>query len=138
MTDKSDSNEVGYGKPPHNTQFKKGQSGNSKGRPKGQPNLATVLEKALREKVVVNENGQRKIVTKLDAAMKQAVNKAAAGDLRALQLLTALIRSAEERPAEATIGSVAMTEVDQKVMQRFLLRFGANIQGVENAECDPE
>jgi hypothetical protein len=138
MTDKRDSNEVGYGKPPQNTQFKKGQSGNPKGRPKGHPNLATVLERALREKVVINENGQRKIVTKLDAAMKQAVNKAAFGDLRALQLLTALIRSGEERPAEATIGSVAMTELDQKVMQGFLLRFGGNFKGAENAECDPE
>ena len=27
--------EVGYGKPPKHTRFKKGQSGNPKGRPKG-------------------------------------------------------------------------------------------------------
>ena len=30
----SDSYEVGFGKPPRNTQFKKGVSGNPKGRPK--------------------------------------------------------------------------------------------------------
>ena len=31
--------EVGYGKPPKHTRFKPGQSGNSKGRPKGVRNF---------------------------------------------------------------------------------------------------
>jgi Family of unknown function (DUF5681) len=133
MDSKSD-NEVGYRKPPQHSKFKKGQSGNPKGRPKGKPNLANVLEKALREKVVINESGQRKTITKLEAAIKQLVNKAASGDLRALQQLAALVRSGEERSAEATPPTATMTEVDQKVLEGILRRFGATRQGAEDAD----
>jgi DNA modification methylase len=132
--DSNSDNEVGYGKPPQHSKFKKGRSGNPKGRPKGKPNLATVLEKALREKVVINENGQRKTVTKREAAIKQLVNKAASGDLRALQQLAALARSGEERSAEATPPTATMKEVDQKVLQGVLRRFGATCQGAEDAD----
>ena len=78
---------VGYRSPPEATRFKKGVSGNPRGRPKGSLNVATVLTKTLRERVTITENGRRKTVTKLEAALKQLVNKAAAGDLRALHHL---------------------------------------------------
>jgi Family of unknown function (DUF5681) len=56
----SRTSDVGYGKPPQATRFKKGVSGNPKGRPKGSLNIATVFTKTLRERVVINEHGQRK------------------------------------------------------------------------------
>jgi hypothetical protein len=125
---------IGYRNPPQSTQFKKGHSGNPKGRPKGKRNLATVLEKTLQEKVVINENGRRKTITKLEAAVKQLVNKAASGDLRALHHLTALARSADERSPEAPIAPSVMAEVDQKVLQGIFSRFEKNSNGGEDAE----
>src|SRR5215469_13927239 len=88
---------VGYCNPPRHTRFKKGQSGNPQGRPKGTLNMATVLERTLREKVIITENGRRKTITKLEAAIKQLTNQAASGELKALHLLATLVRSAEER-----------------------------------------
>lgn len=82
--------EVGYGRPPRHTRFEKGQSGNYRGRPRGAKNMATHLKEALRERVVINENGRRKRVTKMDVVSRRLVNKAAEGDLRFIQILVAL------------------------------------------------
>ena len=82
--------ETGYCKPPKSTQFKKGQSGNPKGRPKGTFNLASAFERAFQafqKKVVITENGQQKTVTKLDAAFMQFSNKCTKGELPALKVL---------------------------------------------------
>ena len=48
---------VGYKKPPLHTRFRKGQSGNPRGRPRGSKNLSTLLTDALNEPVVVTEDG---------------------------------------------------------------------------------
>jgi len=115
---------VGYANPPAHTRFKKGQSGNPRGRPKGTLNMATVLERTLREKVVINENGKRKTITKLEAAIKQLTNQAASGELKALQLLATLVRSAEERAVKMTSSEPALVEVDEKVVLGILQRLG--------------
>jgi hypothetical protein len=79
--------EVGYRRPPKHTQFKRGSSGNPKGRPRRLKNLAAVFETALNERVPVNDNGKRKKITMFEAIAKRAVHKAAAGDQRALRLV---------------------------------------------------
>ena len=118
--------DVGYRKPPKNTQFTKGRSGNPNGRPKGSLNMATVLERTLREKVVVKENGRRKTINKLQAAVTQLANKAVSGDLRALQLLSALIRYAEERAVKPDTSNAIPEEVDERIVLGILERMGAS------------
>jgi hypothetical protein len=124
-----DNNEVGYGKPPKSTQFQKGRSGNPKGRPRGTRNVATVLDQTLRERVVINENGQRKTITKMEAAVKQLVNQAASGDLAALRQLMALVTTAEQRFSDAEAERPSLNDADQKVMAGILKRFEQNAKG---------
>jgi hypothetical protein len=62
--------EVGYGKPPRHTRFKKGQSGNPRGRPKESKNLATLLKEALNEHVIVAENGGRRKITMRESVIQ--------------------------------------------------------------------
>jgi hypothetical protein len=116
--------DVGFGKPPEKSRFRKGVSGNRKGRPKGALNMATVLERTLREKVIIDG----KTVNKLQAAVMQLTNKAAGGDLRALQLLTALVRSAEERASQGAVPNSVSDEVDEKVVVGILKRIRATNQ----------
>src|SRR5260370_32125368 len=125
---------TGYCNPPQHSQFKKGQSGNPKGRPQGRPNLATVLGKTLREKVVIQENGRRKIITKLEAALKQLANQATSGNLRAVQQLVAFARSAEERSPEAGAATAGLAEIDRKVLPGGLGRRGARFSWGGGAE----
>jgi hypothetical protein len=78
---------VGYGNPPRHTQFTKGQSGNPGGRPKGSQNLATVMDKIMRQRVKVTENGRERHLTKGEAMFLQLWNKALRGDVTAIHEL---------------------------------------------------
>ena len=70
--------DVGYGKPPVHSRFKKGKSGNPRGRPKGSTNHRTQLCRVLDEKITVRENGKSRRMTKLGAAATQQVNRLSA------------------------------------------------------------
>jgi hypothetical protein len=71
-----DDDEAGYGKPPKSGMFKKGQSGNPKGRPKGVKNFQTELRSVLRSKVTVTEAGKLKSVSVVEAALMRLREKA--------------------------------------------------------------
>ena len=79
--------DVGYKKPPKHTQFKKGQSGNPKGRPKGLKNLATELQDELNAKVEITEDGKKKTVSKQSAMIKQLMQKAINGDSKSIDVV---------------------------------------------------
>ena len=127
---------VGYSNPPEHTRFKTGHSGNPRGRPKGALNLATVLARTLREKVVINENGKRKTVTKLEVAIAQLVTKATSGDGHAIRYLCQLVTSAEERSVVVE-PTTQLSETDEKVMGNILKRFQQSLKE-KNNETDPK
>lgn len=90
MQDDNRDYKVGYCKPPKHSQFKKGQSGNPKGRPKGQRNMATEIADELNEKVRVDDNGKVKKLRKRRVIIKTLANKAMKGDVRAALALAKL------------------------------------------------
>lgn len=119
-----DTYEVGYAKPPKRTRFKKGQSGNPKGRPKGSPNIVTAVRRAIHAKVPIVEQGKRKVVSKLDAAATQLANKAAQGDQRAIDRLLAFAALLDDQGAATAVPP--MEEADDQVADLIIKRIRAS------------
>lgn len=74
---------VGYKRPPIATRFKKGKSGNPRGRPKDKKGIGTILRDTLYRKVEVRDGGRVRSISKIEALIEVNVNKGLKGDLRA-------------------------------------------------------
>ena len=117
----SDDYEVGYKKPPRQSQFKKGQSGNPKGRPKGTRNFKTDAREMLKAPVPVKENGRSRTVSTQMGALLRLREKALSGDARALDGLIALARTYnDEELAEAAAAGLAPD--DQAILDGYVAR----------------
>jgi hypothetical protein len=84
--------EIGYRRPPASGRFKKGSSGNPKGRPKGSRNFLTLLDQELAQTIVVTENGKKKSISRLQAMVKRMVAGALQGDQKQLLTLVEILR----------------------------------------------
>ena len=92
--------EVGFGKPPKRTHFKKGRSGNPKGRPPKKPDLYSELTKVLRENVTITVDGQPEKVTVQQALLLRLRDQALRGELWAEKLLQKVVGALPESGSE--------------------------------------
>jgi hypothetical protein len=86
MDDQPRDYDVGYGKPPVETRFQKGQSGNPEGRPRSPKKLVTLLAEVLSQRSgLPNPDGSW--MTKAEAIFFSLANQASSPDLKAKKLL---------------------------------------------------
>lgn len=114
--------EVGYSKPPIHTRFQTGESGNPRGKKKGQKGLKAVVEAVFQEKVSIRTaHGIRK-VTKLDALVQKLMNDALTGDARAVVHVVRLAKEAGlTQEAAAIEGALEdLTDEDCRIMARYM------------------
>jgi Family of unknown function (DUF5681) len=117
--------EVGKGRPPESTQWKPGQSGNPKGRPKGAKNLATIFHEALQQKFQIEERGKSRMITAREGIVIRLVNQALKGDIKA----TAFVLAKEPEIARQLqpiekISANASPDEAAKVYQWMIKRVG--------------
>jgi hypothetical protein len=131
MTERKSKFGVGYLLPPAGNQFKKGQSGNPSGRPKGAKNLRTVLKEAASKKLSVVEDGKRKKKSKMDLMVTQMMNRAAQGEARFTQMALDQFRNIESRPGADSNNNV-FEEADLPVIAQIIARIRRNTEGNSN------
>lgn len=90
MTNENDY-DVGYAKPPKHTQFRKGQSGNPKGRPRRDDSIGGILERTLSRRATITDGGKTKTVSLMEYAIMSSVDKAMKGSVRDLEKLIQMI-----------------------------------------------
>lgn len=90
---KDDDYKIGYGKPPKHSQFKKGRSGNPKGRAKAPKyiDFMQLLRNAMHKRCKVRIDGDVIYLSKIEAGTEQIANKYASGDLRTAKMILPLL-----------------------------------------------
>ena len=110
MTSNPPDGPPGYGNPPKASQFKPGQSGNPRGRPKEKKDLTLhgAIQKGMQEPVTLTVGGKRRTMSRVELIMTQLMNKAAIGDLKAIETLIKLEKNAP--PPDRLTGLVGAAE----------------------------
>jgi hypothetical protein len=108
--------DVGYGRPPAEHQFKPGQSGNKRGRPKGSKNEATIMSELLNRRIDIRERGRTRKASVLEGIFLRFVEDALKGNPKAAAFLLSRkqIMESSEMPAAEILDMD-----DQKVLESF-------------------
>ena len=98
----------GYAKPPEAHQFKKGKSGNLRGRPKGAQGKRKIAEKVLLEVHEVIEDGRTVRRTTLELILIALRNEAFAGNNRAFKAFEKLDVVCDPRKPASPVGCLVV------------------------------
>jgi hypothetical protein len=122
MSNANDDYKVGYGRPPLNTRFKKGESGNPKGRRKGRKNLKTLVVEELFRPVSVREaDGRTRRIPLIQAALRNLGTRSVK-ETRAATIALGLLDRIED--AAGAPGAIEMHDLlaeDREILARYSL-----------------
>jgi Family of unknown function (DUF5681) len=114
--------EVGFKRPPVHTRFKKGESGNQKGRPKGTKNLKTDLHEELNEWITIKEGERTKKISKQRAFLKTVLSKAMKGDGRAGATLVTILSRTTDLSATDANPATPISEQEEELLKALAKR----------------
>ncbi len=126
MSKDDDDYQVGKGRPPKHTRYKKGQSGNPSGRKK-LPDVAQAAARVLEQKISVTQDGVRKRMPGIDALLSKAFAKALTGDMRAAEFLIKIVANDNARRVdggqeEDELHDAADADIIERYYERYVPR----------------
>jgi hypothetical protein len=115
---------------PDATKFKKGKSGNPRGRPRGAKGMKTLLAQELRASITVQQNGKKTRIRQSEALVKRMVNDALQGRDRpretVLRYADAIEQDRHRREARE------LSVEDQAILDRYFARRLAHMKRQED------
>jgi hypothetical protein len=119
----------GRGKRSGRTHYKKGESGNKRGRPLGSKNISTLFTQAANNPVTATIGGKQRTISTLHATIMQLAKKAAGGDHRAAVKFIDYVDKMESRAAATRPTQFPLSEPDLEVLRAVYERMKL---------CEPE
>jgi hypothetical protein len=122
---------VGFGKPPKEHQFTKGQSGNAKGRKKGSRNLKEMVDSVLCARITITENGRRTSINLTEGMLKVQAKLALGGDRGSAKLLLDLKQTLDALEASYATSSPVGAEERRANDAIILAAYADRVKDIE-------
>ena len=118
---------VGYGRPPIESRFQPGVSGNARGRRKGSKNLKTLIRKAMTATVSIHEGTKTRRVSKIEGVVLRQLQSALTGDDRSAMAVIkmAMQMGLLEEPTRNAAEDAALSGADERILEQLLARHSA-------------
>jgi hypothetical protein len=118
---------VGYGRPPIESRFQPGSSGNPRGRRKGSKNLKTLIRKAMTASISIQEGTKTRRVSKIEGVVLRQLQSALKGDDRSAMAVIkmAMQMGLLEEPANNAAEDTALSGADERILGELLARHSA-------------
>jgi Family of unknown function (DUF5681) len=116
-----DEGKVGYRKPPEHHRFRRGQSGNPQGRPKGAKNESTILREILARRIDTRSGGRVRKITVLEGILLRITDDSLKGDIKS----AAFLLNRYGAMVSGELQREDLTDDDREVLEAFALRFEA-------------
>jgi uncharacterized protein DUF5681 len=115
---------VGYRKPPVETRFKPGTSGNPNGRSKGRRNLKRAAQEVYTSKVLLREGGKARWVTRLEALLLTTMERGLKGNDRAAQSAIKLALLLNLFNVEPEWDLSSLTDDELRMLRQLTMKIG--------------
>jgi hypothetical protein len=122
--------EVGYGKPPKANQFRKGRTGNPRGKRGGEENISSAFKRVVSKRVKIKEGEQVRTVTLAEAVILKNCNAALQNNPFAMSNIYRLAEESGElidRTDAKQVGRPIAVPIRSKNTEEFLAEFGRKL-----------